>query len=121
MNSPKEYRILPIFLMNYDLSADGGIVRYTEKERGIFKEKLIETTNEYFKIKLKSPKCMLITWDDMKSENSTLCYQVREELIIFYQLVKLSKIIPTRCSHFFPVFGDFPRNIYGKRYMCLMT
>ena len=30
-NSQKDYRIIPILLMNYDLSADGGLVHYTEK------------------------------------------------------------------------------------------
>jgi len=76
MNSNKDYRIIPIFLMNYDMSLDGGIVRYTEKEKGNFRKELITKTKEMFDVDIKNPKCMLITWDDMKPVNSTQCYKV---------------------------------------------
>ena len=37
-NSQKDYRIIPILLMNYDLSADGGLVHYTEKFNKHYKQ-----------------------------------------------------------------------------------
>lgn len=77
MNSNKDYRIIPIFLMNYDMSLEGGIVRYTEKEKGFFRQDLIAQTKELFNVDLHEPKCMLVTWDHMKPINSTLCYKVR--------------------------------------------
>jgi len=75
MNSSKDYRIIPIFLMNYDLSLAGGIVRYTEKEKGAFRRDLIGQTQQLFNMRLDDPKCILVTWDDMVPTNYTQCYK----------------------------------------------
>ena len=51
-NSQKDYRIIPILLMNYDLSADGGLVHYTEKfnkhyKLGFHQYRLISYLNDF--------------------------------------------------------------------------
>ncbi|CBY07982.1 unnamed protein product [Oikopleura dioica] len=73
LNSSKDFRIIPILLMNYDMSLRGGTVRYTAKERGKFREDLITKSEELFKIKWNHPKCILMTWDEMLPENSHQC------------------------------------------------
>ena len=50
LNSSKDFRIIPILLMNYDMSLRGGTVRYTAKERGKFREDLITKSEELFKV-----------------------------------------------------------------------
>ena len=56
MNTKKDYRLTPIFLLNYDSSLEGGIVRYTEKEKGKFRSELMQKAKDLFHIELKDPK-----------------------------------------------------------------
>ena len=102
MNSSKDYRIIPIFLMNYDLSLAGGIVRYTEKEKGAFRRDLIGQTQRLFNIRLDDPKCILVTWDDMVPTNSTQCYKVCSNLRVSW-LFEKTLYCPISSIKFFAV------------------
>ena len=56
VNTKKDYRLTPLFLINYDSSLDGGTVRYTEKEKGKFKMDMAEKAEQLFQVKLEAPK-----------------------------------------------------------------
>ena len=74
-NSQKDYRILPILLMNYDLGSDGGLVHYTEKFNRKYRDDVIDKIFDFFQIRLTNPNILLITWDNMKPKNMSKCYQ----------------------------------------------
>ena len=51
-NNSKDYRILPILMMNYDLATGGGIVEYTEKFNKHYKNEIISQIIDMFQVQL---------------------------------------------------------------------
>lgn len=73
-NSQRDYRIIPLLLLKYDLTSTGGMVHYTEKLMRHHKIEMTEKIWDLFRIEIVDPSILLVTWDQMKVKNSTKCY-----------------------------------------------
>ena len=73
-NNSKNYRILPIFMMNYDLATGDGTVQYTEKFSQHYKTQLIGEIADMFQVQLDQPKVLVVSWQSMSPKGAESCY-----------------------------------------------
>ena len=74
-NNSKNYRILPIFMMNYDLVTGDGIVQYTEKFSQHYKKEVIDDISDMFQVQLDQPEVLVVSWQSMSPKRHESCYE----------------------------------------------